>query len=89
MKPKTFVITALAAVVSSIAAVIVYTTHNQWDQGRIAGEKLVPALASGEADVRSLRRAKSDGHLNVLVREHQWCVDIDIVKLDLANRNIF
>ena len=54
MKPKTFVITALAAVVSSIAAVIVYTTHNQWDQGRIAGEKLVPALASGEADVRSL-----------------------------------
>ncbi|HEX5600336.1 MAG TPA: DUF4340 domain-containing protein, partial [Hyphomicrobiaceae bacterium] len=54
MKPKTFVITALAAVVSSIAAVVVYTTHNQWDQGRIAGEKLVPALASGEADVRSL-----------------------------------
>ncbi len=44
MKPKTFVITALAAVVSSIAAVVVYTTHNQWDQGRIAGEKLVPAL---------------------------------------------
>ena len=54
MKPKTFVITALAAVASSIAAVAVYTTHNQWDQGRIAGEKLVPALASGAAEVRSL-----------------------------------
>src|SRR5690606_28041381 len=54
MKPKTFVITALADAVSSIAAVVVYTTHNQWDQGRIAGEKLVPALASGEAEVRSL-----------------------------------
>lgn len=54
MKPKTFVMTALAAVASSIAAVAVYTTHNQWDQGRIAGEKLVPALASGDAEVRSL-----------------------------------
>lgn len=54
MKPKTFVITGLAAVATGIAAVAVYTTHNQWDPGRIGGEKLVPALASGTADVRSL-----------------------------------
>jgi len=54
MKPKTFMMIALAAVASSAAAVAVYTTHNQWDQGRIVGEKLVPTLASGGADVRSL-----------------------------------
>jgi hypothetical protein len=54
MKPKTFVITGLAAVATGIAAVAVYTTHNQWDPGRIGGEKLVPALASGTADVGAL-----------------------------------
>lgn len=54
MKPKTFVMIALAAVVSGTAAVAVYTTYNQWDQGRIVGEKLAPTLASGGADVRSL-----------------------------------
>lgn len=54
MKPKTFVMIALAAVASSAAAVAVYTTHNQWDQGRVVGEQLVPTLASGGADVRSL-----------------------------------
>jgi hypothetical protein len=54
MKPKTFVMIALAAVISGAAAVAAYTTYNQWDQGRVVGEKLVPALASGNVDVSSL-----------------------------------
>lgn len=49
MKPKTFVMIALAAVASGIAAAVVYSTNNQWDQGQIGGEALVPGLATGKA----------------------------------------
>ncbi len=48
MKPKTFVMIALAAVASGVAAVAVYSTNNQWDQGQIGGEALVPGLATGK-----------------------------------------
>lgn len=54
MKPTTFVMIALAAAASSVAAVAVYTTNNQWDAGRVGGEKVVPVLASGKAAVHSI-----------------------------------
>lgn len=54
MKPNTFVMIALAAVASSVVAVAVYSTNNQWDQGRIGGDKLVPALTSGDTAINSL-----------------------------------
>ena len=75
MKPKTFVMIALAAMASSVAAVAVYTTSNQWDHGHISGEKLVPALASGAADVRSLAVTREGSTLTLESNaDGQWTI---------------
>ncbi len=46
MKPRTFVLTAAAAVATSLAAVIAYASANPWSQVRATGAKLAPSLTA-------------------------------------------
>jgi Domain of unknown function (DUF4340) len=60
MKAKSFVTLLLAAVAAAIAAIATYAAHNQWSPGRIAGEMLLPALASSGVKVAAIEIRQGD-----------------------------
>jgi hypothetical protein len=74
VKARAFVAMALAAVVSSIAAIAVYTSNNQWAQGHVAGAKLVPALASGTMQISSVAVAQGGKGLTIESRDGRWVI---------------
>jgi hypothetical protein len=73
VKAKTFVAMALAAAASSIAAIAVYTSNNQWAQGHVAGAKLLPALATG-TQISSIAVAQGGNALTLDSRDGRWVI---------------
>jgi Domain of unknown function (DUF4340) len=54
MTPKAFVYLAVAAVLSVLFAIVSYASNNQWSSGKLAGDKLFPALVSEASQVTSV-----------------------------------
>ena len=54
MKPKQFVLLAIAAAVSSLLAIASWLLQNQWSSGLVAGSRLLPAFAADAGRVASL-----------------------------------
>jgi hypothetical protein len=65
MKAKPFVTLLLAAVIAATAAIATYAAHNQWSPGRLAGEKLFPALAANDAKVAAIEIRQGDKALTL------------------------
>jgi Domain of unknown function (DUF4340) len=74
VKAKAFVAMALAAVVSSIAAIAVYTSNNQWGQGHVTGAKLLPVLATGTIQISSVAVAQGGKALTIESRDGRWVI---------------
>jgi hypothetical protein len=72
MKANTFVMLALAAVASSIAAVAIYATNSQWGHGRVAGAKMLPVLATGKAQVASIAIGQGGNTLTLENKDGRW-----------------
>ena len=72
MKAPTFVMLALSALASSVVAIAIYAANNQWGQGRVAGAKMLPLLASGRAQVASIAIGQGANTLTLESREGRW-----------------
>jgi hypothetical protein len=75
MKPKHFVLLALAAGISSIAAIVTYAAHNQWNQGRVTGAKLFPTLTSEAGNVAAIEVRQGEKSLTLeRSKDSGWAV---------------
>jgi hypothetical protein len=72
MKAHTFVMLALSALASSVVAVAIYAANNQWGQGRVAGAKMLPLLASGKAQIARIAIAQGANTLTLESKEGRW-----------------
>jgi hypothetical protein len=72
MKAHTFVMLALAAIASGVAAIAIYASNNQWAHGRIAGAKLLPALATGKAEVATIVITQGGNTLTLESKDGRW-----------------
>jgi hypothetical protein len=60
MAPKSFVYLAGAAVVSALAAIVIFAANNQWGSGPVGGERLMPALESSIGQVAEVSIRQGD-----------------------------
>ena len=72
MTPRTFVLTAAAAVATSLAAIAVYAAANPWSQVRATGAKLAPALASGTPKIGSIVLGQGATALTLAQKDGKW-----------------
>jgi hypothetical protein len=72
MKADTFLMLALAAVASSVAAIAIYASSNQWGHGRVAGAKMLPLLAAGKAQVASIAMGQGSNTLTLESKDGRW-----------------
>lgn len=72
MKPKHFVILAILAVVSSVAAIASYAANNTWSQGRIAGARLFPSLVSNASKITALELRQGPAVLTMERKDGAW-----------------
>ena len=72
MTPRTFVLTAAAAVTTSLAAIAVYAAANPWSQVRATGAKLAPALASGTPKIGAIVLGQGATALTLAQTNGKW-----------------
>lgn len=72
MTPRTFVLTAVAAVTTSVAAIAVYAAANPWSQVRATGAKMAPAIASGTPKIGSLVLGQGATALTLMQKDGKW-----------------
>ena len=72
MTPRAFVLTAVAAIAASIAALAVYAAANPWSQVRATGAKLTPALASGSPKIGSIALGQGAAALTLMQKDGKW-----------------
>lgn len=73
MTPRTFILTALAALVTTLAALIAYASANPWSQVRANGAKLAPALA-GNAKIGSIVLGTGPSALTLVQQDKKWMI---------------
>ncbi len=74
MNPKQFVFLAIAAIVSSLLAVVSWTIHDQWSQGSLAGSRLFPSLTTDAAKVAAVEIRQGATTLTLEKKGSAWGV---------------
>lgn len=74
MRPRQFILLAIAAIVSSVLALLSFTLRDQWSQGSLAGTRLFPQLASQAANVAAVEIKQAGNTLTLEKKGSAWGV---------------
>jgi hypothetical protein len=72
MRPKQFVLLAIAAIVSSLLALASWTLGNQWSEGRLAGSRLLPSFEADAGKVAALEIKQGASTLTLEKQGNAW-----------------
>lgn len=75
MTPRTFVKLAIAAVASSVTALVVYAANAPWSDTKVSGAKLVPALGSASTKIGSIAITQGISTLTLVPgKDNRWTI---------------
>jgi hypothetical protein len=74
MKPKSFAVLAIAAVLSAVIALATYASNNRWSQARTGGQPLFPDLAAQASRIANVEIKRGDKTLTLARGKDGWVV---------------
>jgi hypothetical protein len=74
MKPMHFVVLAILAVVSSVAAITSYAANNTWNEVKVTGARMFPALVADAGKVAAIEVRQGDKTLTLERKDGAWRV---------------